>query len=341
MNQVTSTQGIATFVSSLFDEGRAIGRGIRCTYDADGAPEMLSIIDVLAVLCECSNDRAGEIFRDLKHANLNGSGEVRAVCPNLHKFAGAGQRPTPIASPLEILRIINYIPINRYTKVTALKNKFSEVITRAIGGDPTLAMEVMATNHAYESGMIEPDHPLQAFRTQAGKELQNKELACDPRVLEMMSAMHTTMERVVKSNEEMRIMNATLTTKLTTLIDRMHDISKTRVITPSNVEKHEVFILFNIQSEEYVPKYEYYIMKCYLEYESLRKSELVARFKKVSELRRIVHPNAGALYQVLREHAKELGIKFYYSDMTLVGASIARVLEFIDKVESERLMVTV
>jgi len=121
----------------------------------------------------------------------------------------------------------------------------------------------------------------------------------------------------------------------------MHDISKTRVITPSNAEKHEVFILFNIQSKEYVPKYEYYIMKCYQEYESLRKSELVARFKKVSELRRIVHPNAGALYQVLREHAKELGIKFYYSGMTLVGASITRVLEFIDKVESDRLMVTV
>jgi len=115
---------LTTLVSSIIEEGKATDRSIRCACDKDGVPELISVYDVIAVLCDCSLDEASDKYRKTVREKI-------PVC-STYKFPGERQRDTPVAIPSTIVRIISQLPRNKYPKVNNMRTKFAEVITRAI-----------------------------------------------------------------------------------------------------------------------------------------------------------------------------------------------------------------
>jgi hypothetical protein len=140
----------------ILDESERLNKKIRMTKEY---PKKLSAYDIIAVLCECDSNRAAEKYRDLIKIDVNGKTvDVQ--------FEGRGQKPTPVLTPIQIINLINLLP-NKYPLVQFFKQISAQITVRYIGGDVSLANEVVQIDQKFRDGSIPANHPAQAFRDEA------------------------------------------------------------------------------------------------------------------------------------------------------------------------------
>lgn len=147
-------------VSLAFEEAERQDMEIRCTLDDRGRVKEVSVIDITSLLTGANGNNAAEKIRELRN-------EVKDCIVNF-KFPGRGQRETPVATPSNLVKIILALPNpgGKYPLLTKFREYCAQTLVRSIGGDVSLADEIMARNDAFESGAVSRDHPLQSFRTE-------------------------------------------------------------------------------------------------------------------------------------------------------------------------------
>ena len=114
-----------------------------CRTTPDGR---IAVIDAVAKVCKCSADYASQKLRN---------SEVSEIITNLEKyqFPGRGQRPTPVATPNDLMSIISRLPGEQ---ARALRAQQAEVTRRVSAGDESVAR---ATLHHYrEIKSMTPSH---------------------------------------------------------------------------------------------------------------------------------------------------------------------------------------
>ena len=116
-------------------------------------PPRVSVYDVIGAITCKNGDDSGKAYRRL----MEQFPEVRTAGPDI-KFAGQGQRATPVADAREITEIIMLLSGRGAAQ---FRKKSAGVVVRYIGGDPTLVEEIAANRLAQES--LPEDHPMRLF----------------------------------------------------------------------------------------------------------------------------------------------------------------------------------
>lgn len=147
-------------VSLAFEEAERQDMEIRCTRDERDRVQNVSVIDITSLLTGANTNNAAEKIREIRN-------EVKDFIVNF-KFPGRGQRETPVATPSNLVKIILALPNpgGKYPLLTKFRDYCAQTLVRSIGGDVSLADEIVARNDAFESGAVSRDHPLQSFRTE-------------------------------------------------------------------------------------------------------------------------------------------------------------------------------
>lgn len=126
------------------------GRLIRTT---NTTPKMVSVIDVIKAITEKTNKYASDVLKDLAKRFEDVSG----ICRNF-KFAGQGQRETPVTDAKGIVTIVNLLP---GTKAAEFRASSADIIVRFLGGDETLIADIKRNRELQETAS--GDHPMRLF----------------------------------------------------------------------------------------------------------------------------------------------------------------------------------
>ena len=116
-------------------------------------PPRVSVYDVIGAITCKNGDDSGKAYRRL----MEQFPEVRTAGPDI-KFAGQGQRETPVADAREITEIIMLLSGRGAAQ---FRKKVAGVVVRYIGGDPTIVEEIAANRLAQES--LPEDRPMRLF----------------------------------------------------------------------------------------------------------------------------------------------------------------------------------
>ena len=106
-----------------------------------------SVLDVVQLVTKCSQVSASRVFQRLcrSHPELT-------TCTEGFKFpSGRGQRPTPIASLPDLVKIIMLLPGKGASN---WRRNGAEVLCRALGGDESLIPEIEAQKSATEGTIV-------------------------------------------------------------------------------------------------------------------------------------------------------------------------------------------
>ena len=123
----------------------------------DGVKKV-SVTDVICASKKCSRCTAHNTY-----ARLVTSGKLAPIalskCPTNEGRRGGSHKPIPIASAEEVVQLLHALPGD-----TDFKRNAANVVVRYLGGDPTLATEVLENRAAQERLAVEaPDHPARIF----------------------------------------------------------------------------------------------------------------------------------------------------------------------------------
>ena len=152
----------------------------------DGVKKV-SVIDVICASKGCSSDTARSVYKRMVQAGQVGL-FAESFCPGKEGRGGARER-IPVASAEEVIQLLHALPGD-----TAFKRNAANVLVRYLGGDPTLADEVMENRAAQERLSTEaPDHPARLF----GAAVENGEVL--PR-----GAVSNALEGVQKAIDNLR-----------------------------------------------------------------------------------------------------------------------------------------
>ena len=123
----------------------------------DGVKKV-SVTDVICASKECSRYTAHNTY-----ARLVTSGKLAPIalskCPTIEGRRGGAHKPIPFASAQEVVQLLHALPGD-----TQFKRNAANVVVRYLGGDLTLATEVLENRAAQERLADEaPDHPARIF----------------------------------------------------------------------------------------------------------------------------------------------------------------------------------
>ena len=144
----------------LHEEAQNHGIPLRLDNNSDGIPYLFSVIDVIRSLCKCNAQEAAQ-----KYSNLDDS--VKIDVHSDHQFPGERQRPTPAATPLQLIKIIQALDGTRYPLVGQFKKMCNEILVHVGGANPALGHAILAQNEAFNRGDVPIDAPIQAFRLES------------------------------------------------------------------------------------------------------------------------------------------------------------------------------
>ena len=122
----------------------------------DRNPPQASIYDVISAVTGLNGNHAGKAYRDLTARYP----EVHSVGVNF-RFAGRGQRDTPVASVRGIVEIIMLLPGQQAARV---RRQAAELLCRYLGGDLALVDEVCRIRGFQEEMAAQrPEDPRRIF----------------------------------------------------------------------------------------------------------------------------------------------------------------------------------
>ena len=111
----------------------ASGASVRFTL-VDGV-QYLSVRDLIMVICDQNNDRAGKTWRNISESLKD---EVRQLLTNF-KFKGRGQQDQPVIQFQGALKLLMWLPGE---KAKSFRSQAAEILTRYFAGDKTLLQGV-------------------------------------------------------------------------------------------------------------------------------------------------------------------------------------------------------
>ena len=149
---------------TFFDEVDDLFKGQKVRYTRE-QPLQVSVFDIIRVVTNSAYPH--KIYSRLQIQYP----EVWKGCPNLIKFSGSGEKPTPVCNVQTMIELINLLPGERAAR---FRQAGAKVLVRVLGGDETLVDEIrdnatrMEQNAmATSSEDVEP-HPMNMFQLPDG-----------------------------------------------------------------------------------------------------------------------------------------------------------------------------
>jgi hypothetical protein len=148
-----------------------LGEGLRQIRKTAEDPPRISVLDVIRVITGQELRHCWMVFDRLQQQFP----EVSTTCGNF-KFAGQGQRDTPVTDARGIVEIVMLLPGRA---AAAVRKQAASTLVRYLGGDPSLVEEIAAHRLAQES--LPEDHPMRLF----GETVENEAIKRKREELEM------------------------------------------------------------------------------------------------------------------------------------------------------------
>lgn len=142
----TAQERVYTFhdcVESIFNGGR-----VRVT---DDNPRRVSVFDLIEVITDTKNPRT-----DFENMCRNNHEIVELL--DYFKFAGQGQRETPVTTAEGVLMIVNLLPGRRASQ---FRMSAMQTLVRFLAGDQSLHEEI--DNNALRQDQLSEQHPMRVF----------------------------------------------------------------------------------------------------------------------------------------------------------------------------------
>ena len=179
----SSTDDVPTQLAAL------LGKEAVQIRKTDRNPPQASIYDVISAVTGLNGNHAGKAYRDLTARYP----EVHSVGVNF-RFAGRGQRDTPVASVRGIVEIIMLLPGQQAARV---RRQAAELLCRYLGGDLALVDEVCRIRGFQEEMAAQrPEDPRRIFGEAVEASGSNGPMG------DQMMRMMSTMERRLAAQDE-------------------------------------------------------------------------------------------------------------------------------------------
>jgi hypothetical protein len=136
-------------LDKIIEQGSYNGKSFRVSADYK-----VSVLDWIAVLCDVSANTARMMLKRISDA------ERSEQFLSQHRFSGQGQRGTPVADAMTLLKIIQKLP-PKYPGVAKFLEEQNKLTARYLGGDTSLEGEVQAIRELQET--LPESHPLRVF----------------------------------------------------------------------------------------------------------------------------------------------------------------------------------
>jgi phage anti-repressor protein len=151
--------------------------------------------------------------------------------------------------------------------------------------------------------------------------------AVDPQILSNLTAKVDAMTELIVNNQAKDA-------AMQRMVDMLWHVAHDRVIQPVDDTRHSWFGIYKTG----IAYPQYYVIRCMEYNKPASERNMLNTYPDSEQVFSLNHPNANALFQVLKENAADLGLEFDRSGFNLVGggSTIQAVLAFLRNHDSHR-----